>query len=491
MPVDHPTITLEELQNAIHELAKFFKIMQTLASQTTLPTSGQSAGQLTTPQPQRVIPLDQAPKPEVPSLNAANLKQHENAQQAARQAVVQKSHASNRAPAAPTSPQPPFTLGGQPPQGLPNYLDRPNALTRDKLNLPLAKRRKPMPGPATISTPDLGTASSKSPPLLKHEPKEVQPGTPPSIVIKCTVPHCEASPKGFATQEDLDKHTSEVHRPKELPIGEPLPWALEQMRESLGLDEQGKSKPLKQELRTEKEGSQAPNMKKSASTQGQSAIKQESATPMTRVPTQPGRSPTSTPLKTPQAAANTKTPTSEAKFGRIESKSTESKPSTTGTAKSSGTLPDPWAGSRVPSAVITEAWSGLADLQSLGSWSTVQHTLTPPSTLSSGRSEKNSPRVSDISENDAVKINLTVDDDGIFVPWDLSYQDLDHGMEALDVRYLGQDWEGMDWEATFGAEGTANNAAGGGEDGNLALDMPPSADWFTIYTPDNTDHTAG
>lgn len=481
----------DELDNSMDKLKKFFEhIMQKLV-QSNPPLSGP---QPLIPPPQRQKPIEQVLKEQTPYLSATNLQQHEKAMQDARQASVQKTHNSNRAPAAPTSPQPPFTFGAQSPQGLAKYPDKPNGLTQDKLNLPQTKRRKANPVPIAGSppVPPQGTIPSKTPQVAKNTAQGTRPATPPSIMIKCSIPNCQANSRGFATQAEFDKHIFDAHESKEPPIEDPLQWAIEQIRLGLGLDENGKSVPKKVEVKAEKDVHEAPKMKASTSAQGHSAVKQETSTPMTRVPTQTGPSPASNRLKTPQASANVKTPASEVKSSSKEGKSGDPKPSVDTVKKEPSSSPDPWATSLVSPAVITQAWSGLSELQSLGSWTKIENTLTPASTLSSGKSDKNSPRVSDISENDAVKINLAVDNDTDWLPSEWFEDGLYGDMEALN---MDQDMQIMDWETAFGADfaaGSAENGVSGGKAGALTVDdVQPSSDWLEIYASENMDQTFG
>lgn len=445
---------------------------------------GQVASQTSSRQPLPEM-TSQATPESAPSLSAANLQEHEKAMQVARQASVQKNHSShggNRAPAAPTSPQPPFKLFGvQSPQGVPpKYATRPNELTQDRLTLPPNKKIKRNQVSSAASTPAQAHAMpvTKSPSqaakVVTTDPDRT-PGK--ASLTKCPVANCQSKNKGFASQEDLEKHVSEVHEAKEPPIEDPVQWVLEQVRYGLGLDENGKSKPLKVENKAVTENYEAPRMKKSASMQG--PVKQEISTPMARVPTQTGPSPASNLLKTPQASSNVKTPLSEAKSTTKDIHAVSSK-TLNDLAKEASASPDPWAGSLISPDTISAAWSGLSDLQSIDSWSTIQSTLTPASTLTSNKSEKNSPRVSDISENDAVKINLTVDDDWVPAEW---FEDGLYGdMESLTVN---QDLMSMDWETAFGQdESTGNGSAVKTAQGRVD-DMAPSTEWSKIYAPTN------
>lgn len=486
-PIDQLTITPEELDKCIKELTKYFHfIMSKVVPQRQAGPAGPSISQQSSRQPLSET-TTQATPDIAPSLSAANLQEHEKAMQVARQASVQKNHSShggNRAPAAPTSPQPPFKLfSAQSPQGVPaKYATRPNELTQDRLTLPPNKKRKgnQAPNAAPTSAQVHGTVATKSPSQVAKAVATSGRQVPAtSSSIKCSVANCQVKNNSFASQGELDKHVSEVHEPKEQPVEDPLLWSLEQVRRGLGLDENGKSKPPRAENKIATDMGEAPKMKKSASAQG--AIKQETATPMTRAPTQTGPSPASNLLKTPQASTNVKTPLSDAKSIAKDANAVNSKLLSNSTKEASAS-PDPWAGSLVFPNVINAAWNGVSDLQGVESWSAIHNTLTPASTLSSSKSEKNSPRISDISENDAVKINLTVDNDEWMPEW---FEDGLYGdMESLTVTH---DLIGMDWETAFGQDETesAENGTAVKMAQGRTGDLAPSAEWLRIYTPAN------
>ena len=428
----------------------------------------------------------QLPPETAPSLSAANLKEHQKAWQMQRQASVQRSHAAhggNRAPAAPTSPQPPFHFGS--PDGVPTkYANRTNELTQKQLRIPPTKKRKSEqpPGAASNLAQPQPSNAPKSPqlaktatPLTQQMPSEAHP-------YKCHIPGCANQSKGFASQSDLEKHISDIHNPKEPKeptIDDPLQWTLEQMRFGLGLDENGKSKSLPTDSKVDKHISETAKMKKTPSAQGQGAVKQESATPMTRVPTQTGPSPGSNLLKTPQASITMKTPGSEAKSTAKDAKAAESRTSQPSVTKQANTSSDPWATSLVSGAAISSAFSGLAGLTSTGTWSTIQHVMTPSSTLSSGVSDKTSPRVSDISENDAVKINLSSDPVDLFdwLTFDLTTPD-DYPNDS-DFESV----ERMDWDSS-GLDGSTKEAKTEGPGERRAEDMEPSREWLKVFAPE-------
>lgn len=274
------------------------------------------------------------------------------------------------------------------------------------------------------------------------------------------------------TQANLDAHQKQIH-PN---FNDPLEFCLESIRMGLNLDENGKSK-IQREVAKVDAGNAAETapIQKSASTQGQAKIKQEAVTPMTRVPTQTGPSLASNLLQTPQTS-NVKTPVSDVKPVPKDGKAADPRASQAAPKIPAPAIQDPWAGSDIPASVITSAFSGLSDLQSLNPWSKIQNTLTPDSTLSSGDTEKNSPRPSDISENDAVNISINVDDtDWMPSEW---FMDGMGGMEALNME---QELEGMDWGFDDAAVVEIGKA---GKRKEKRDELAPSPEWLKIWAPD-------
>ena len=395
--------------------------------------------------------------PSMPPLNAANLKQNQQIEtmnlQAARQNSSQKQRNNNnrdsKAPAAPTSAQPPFPfLGAQSPQGVPFYGQ--NELTRDKLQLPPTKRRKGNPGSA-ISTPVQTHAipvSGPSPQISKAPSPQVSRQTMTTNKLKCQAPSCKSSTREFATAEDLHLHTTEVHEITEPIIEDPLAWALESIRFGLGLDENGKTKTKPNNGETEKID-QAQAMKKSASTQGQTPLRREGSTPMSRAATQSGRHDSSDLLKTPQ-------------HGSITTNSRKPiDPNVTKENSVQGPITppyDPWSDCPVSQAEVSALLPTLEDLNSsLSTWN-----LTPPSTVSSNKSDKNSPRPSDIGEDDDLKIQLNITE-----PWIVPGLYDNALFPPSNPVIEDDDLLGMDWETAFGSKGTKQTDAWGGFDPSL------------------------
>lgn len=462
-PADHFNISPEELEASIAKLREYFALaMQKVLQQKHLQAQGiQQSVQDRQSQPPQVS------QGRTPELNAANLQQQQQALQAAAQLKLQRneSHRHNRAPAAPTSTQPPFLLGAQSPDGTPHAYG-PTVLTQDQLKFPPPKKRKPNQHGSAASTPAQvqATPASSSPPQMAKIPSpEAQRQQAVPQIFKYPVGGCDANKNGFSSQAELAKHTADIHEPKEPLIEDPLAWALESFRLGLGLDAHGKMKPRKEEAKAENKALEAPKMKLSASQQSQTPMKQEvgtpagqTALPMSRAPTQTGPSPASQMLKTPQASITVKTPASAASGVKLET-AKESKMKFPGGAAAVKEPPSPpptdlWADSSISPAGISYCFSGLSDLQSVP-WTELQTALTPPwSTPSGGRggssakSDKNSPRASDIGENDNLNISIAAERAWMPNEW---FEDGAGGLEG-GGGYGGADLMDVDWESAFG-----------------------------------------
>ncbi|KAL9614713.1 MAG: hypothetical protein Q9167_000842 [Letrouitia subvulpina] len=486
-PSDNFTITHEELDRHSNQLKQYFHFIMTRMSKSS--AGGQQNQQVTQPQNQSASLV------KAPPLSAANLQEQQNRLQAARNATVnqQRNHAKqhgNQPPPAPTTAQPPFSLDPQSPrgQGVPIY----GSQTLTRLNLPPNPKRQrttsvPPPVPATPPTKASPLATKPSSPEVQRTPAPASTLTP-SVTFRCPVTTCQASIKGFTTQAELDQHRTATHEPQEPVVEDPVGFALESMRQALGLDENGKSKPPK-----EKEQLEAPKMKISASAQSNAGVKTEVSTPLGRTLTQTGPSPSANLLKTPQTTS-IKTPASEAKPS--SSKDTKSKPSKEAleTPKDSAPSPfDPWSNSSVSPEAIASAWSSLTEMHNLSSFTKIQG-VTPSSTLSSleNKSEKNSPHASDISENDAVKINIdvrgagaaTVDEDksDSWIPAEWFEDTLYGGIDNLN--FDGDTMmQGMDWDI-FGDESDIRMDQVGGTGKGKGKGDGASEEWLKVYAPE-------
>ena len=409
-------------------------------------------------------------------LSAANLQSQQEALSKERTATLQKNQAnnSNRAPAAPTTSQPPFSFDDKSPQGIPQYHPHAkNAVTRSDLVLPNPKRRRAN-NAASPSTPP--TAPTTVPPATKTETPDVQP--PPVVppTTKCPMANCETGAAGFSSKADLEKHMADVHEPKEPIIKDPLDaaaYAIESMRLALNLDQNGQIKTLQVQ---NAEQIQAEPMKTSLSTSGQTSVKQEAATPMSRNPTQTGPSPSSNLLKTPQATGSIKTPASEAK-------STSKDMKVIGPAKSPAVAtPDPWANSHIKPEWLKEVFSEVIDLDRPVSHDVIadwleRNPMTPSTTPSSGVPSKDSPHKSDISANDALTINVKGDD---WLPPEWFDDGLPSDMAALDVGDLID----MDWEAAFDKLDDEEDSSANGKRRRERDPLEPSEEWLKAWAPD-------
>lgn len=375
-------------------------------------------------------------------LNAANLHQNQQAElqnlQAARQTSMQRknSNRDNRAPAAPTSTQPPFTFGATSPSphGIPQAYG-PNGFTPDKLNLPPAKKRKGNQASSAATTParNLGTpVISASPQLTKAPSPETRRQSATGNRVGCPVDDCAMSKHDFASTENLAKHTSEVHKVKEPDIEDPLAWALESVRFGLGIAEDGKLKLGENGAKKEKAEQASYEIKISASPRGLTSVKQEATTPMSRVPTQNGPQ---------QAAGSIKDPVSGARLSGANLLQPNIGAVTPAASQPVTPPHDLWGDVAISPADLAVCFPTLTDLQ--GSLS--HDVLTPSSTASSCKSGKNSPKQSDIGEDDLLKIRLETDS------WIAPDFLQDTFFPQLEASLMDDELLGMEWDDAFGS----------------------------------------
>ena len=458
MPVENFTMTLKELDQSEAKMHEYNVLMMKIVGSQT----------------QNMRPQQ---------LNAANLQQQQEALNLQRTRSVQKSHAdnSNRAPAAPTTSHAPFALGAQSPHGIPVYAKNEFTTQKDLVLPEKKKRRYNAASPATPAQTQ-PVSTMKSSPRLKTESPEAQRTPAAPSMIKCPVPDCQSGAAGFVSKEDLEKHTFEAHDPTHN-IKDPLDaarYAIESLQIALNVDENGKPKPVAQEPKSETVTVQAAPMKTTVSSQG---FKQETATPMSRNPTQTGPSPSSNLLKTPQTAANVKTPASEAKtVGKEAAAAVTSAPAETRLPPS--IAPDPWGGSHVKPEWFKEVFGGVADLNRQVPMDIVKdwfdrNPLTPPTSPSSGSAEKDSPHKSDISTNDELGIKLvaTEDQDWVMADWfDESLHDDLANLEIPDIM-------DMDWDTAFGK---LDDEESGGK-GKKRDPNETSDEWLRAWAPDTLE----
>ncbi|KAL8994048.1 MAG: hypothetical protein Q9188_007178 [Gyalolechia gomerana] len=482
--VDQFTISPSELEDASHRIRQYFVYVMRMFGKR--PNNPSQTGEQQQDQRQSQQPTS---KQEKAQLSAANLKEQQNMLQAQRAAAMQKHHPGHgsRVPPAPTSDKPPFPLDPRSPHGIPHY--GPATLTADQLVLPVPKRRKSNHyQPSAGSTPVPVQEAKSTPQAIKLASPEVPKANIPQMSFKCGVSSCVSGQKGFATQVELEEHNTDEHEPKEEAIEDPMEFALESMRIALGLDENGKSKVQKETL-------EGPKMKASLSSQSHMAIKQEVSTPMARASTQTGQTPASNLLKTPQTLSGIKSPASDARSTVQEGKAKNGKRPETLPKEITPPPLDFWAGSSISSEDIVSAWSSIADMNSM-SFTKIQMGLTPSSTFSSSneKSEKNSPRPSDISENDAVKINIDVGnedkDDWIPSEWfeDSLYGDIESLNFGRELSAQDNMMNDMDWDIFGDASDTVmidvGAAGSSGGKGKRRDEDVISKEWLKMYAPE-------
>ncbi|KAL9099275.1 MAG: hypothetical protein Q9163_005206, partial [Psora crenata] len=391
----------------------------------------------------------------------------------------QDTKSNNRPPAAPTTTHAPFPFGQQSPQGIPVIYNPKNELTQDKLVLPPAKKRKnhnPVSAPSTPAQASQ-TPGSQSSPLNKKDSPEAKRAPLPATKLRCTISGCKTK-SFFINQAELNKHQAQVHRSKEEEITDPLAFCLEGLRMILSLDENGKTKSAES---TSANSTQASLMRKSASSQDQNS-KHEVASPISRIPTGTGPSPSANFLKTPQPSGNVKTPASDTKS------SGQAAASKTAPSKAAETqAEDSWANAKVPKQWFHAVFSDVADLNRpvsidfLTDW--LERNPFSLSSDDSSKSSNHSPHASDISANDELNIHLSGNgskNDWIPSDW------LDDGLvDDLAASVLDPVLE-MDWDTAFGDGGSQQKDFVVGR-GRKRDEADASDEFLRVYAPDKLE----
>jgi len=158
----------------------------------------------------------------------------------------------SKAPAAPTSSKPPFSIGATlSPHGVPTYDGISTNLTPDKLQIPPQKRRK-TGQTSTVSTPaNQGTTPvAMTSPQLKMSPDtkrqtntktEAPQPREPEKSFKCPDEYCNYSVRGFEQEEDLKSHMQDQHNE----VGDPLDFFLHSAADAFDVDMDGNAKVSK------------------------------------------------------------------------------------------------------------------------------------------------------------------------------------------------------------------------------------------------------
>ena len=465
-PIDYFTITFDELKQ---ELAKLFGYAQEMQKLMTQSQQRQNQGRPPPVNPAQGPPESRSADPQHPALNAENLQQQQAELQKSRASAMQKG-SGTKPPAAPTTTKAPVNIGVQDPrgQGVPQYPDQRDPLTVDKLVFPPSKKRKSNnQGASVVSTPAQMTPGSQSSPPSKVDSPEIQRAT-----FKCQAPKCKHAP--FTSKSQLDRHTKEVHPPKE-EITDPVGYVLESLRIALNLDDSGKSRPVES-----KPGPDTP--RPGVSSAPLNAIKRESSTPTAKIVQE---------LKTPQGAKSS--PASDGK-------------SAAGDSKRPTQAPDPWANTTIPRQWFVEVFRDVADLNRpvsadfLNAWYENTAGSPPPSPPSSNLTDdKSSSHKSDISATD--NLNITIGGAGIsgggtvakttngeqrnnsssWLPSAWFDDVLPGDMAALDMDGLAE----MDWEAAFGkADDDIGSFSTKKRD-----QTDPSHEWLKAWAPEKLNQT--
>ncbi|KAH7402356.1 hypothetical protein DE146DRAFT_463601 [Phaeosphaeria sp. MPI-PUGE-AT-0046c] len=408
---DQVTLSADEFRSFMRSTLGFFaKITTRMAQQ---------QSQNTTQQSQPAPGSGASPA----QLNAANLKIVEEQEQEQRQ---------HNAPSAPTTDRPPFALGDQSARGAPTYFE--GAKTVTNLVLPDKKRTKldtvsqsSTPGPK--ASPRIGAGKGQSSEHTRQSQPDKQ--APQRPTFRCKASDCEYSVRGFDTQAALDSHVAQMH----VKIENPLQFALESMAEFLDVDPKtgdpkvdpnAAKRPLKaattasrvaQPIKTENAANGVPS--------GATPVGfQAAATPMARVPTQPGMksSPVSNFLKTPQAMAKIATPSTSAHAKATPTSMPRPAPKEQQPAAPAAPEKEEELPPLMPMSLLDYSYEDtFAALDANGpftvldlkdedtTWALRSRPASPMTTPESSAKDTPSTRTSDISENDNLQITLDMD----------------------------------------------------------------------------------
>ncbi|PYH41475.1 uncharacterized protein BP01DRAFT_305629 [Aspergillus saccharolyticus JOP 1030-1] len=352
---DQFTITPEYLAGTTNYIKKLFHHMIARVNQQQNQVPGQR------PNAPQGAPMAPGNLPNnMPALNATNLHQLQQQEEALQRAR----RASSQTASGPAGiPQAPF--GAPSPQGVPHAYG-PGSIPPEQLKLPPPKKRKQSHAGAT---PVLGSAVPKAPANKPTGAEMKMAGAPLSGAFKCSVPDCQNHHLGFATQSALDSHVEECHKVEE-PIENPLEFAVESFRTALVKEEEQEG------LQSSKDTSHAPGKSVAAFSSTRNDTKvggtpvSTGATPMGRAPSQLGPKPSS-----PASNLQLTPRTSSAKV----STSSPLKPTTSKDDKKEAVKPlepappsmdvttvDPWANSALSLETIQDTFLDLGDDAGLG-----------------------------------------------------------------------------------------------------------------------------
>ena len=425
------------------------------------------------------------PQPQAPKAPERKSSQQTNARKAA---------AANKAPPAPTEHKT-FDWGAQSPHGVPKYEPTRSELTADKLKLPPQKKRRttqqadsqgPTP-PAQTTTPQAANSSSNVAGLkilaaeqakkLQAQPKIEAP------TFRCDESICEASIRGFETEEMLRQHKETAHKPVEDPY-KLLEEALSTAEKSL----KSEKPAVAAKAAAQPRGKPVLNAKGILKKEGLTPdIKTENGTPR---PVSVGKGATkSTPTSASKKEANTKGPDSAVDVPKKDVPKKEKTLLESMASKIAFDLPStapahPSAPIDLPQDLFENLladvqttgghtflndWDDLEDFTNVTDWGLrPEPESSPDLTPSDGTSQ--SSRESDISRTERLRINLEWDPFGIGdtgVPEvlmqklgmseDTAMTDADAEKKDGDEKKKADEqwnWNSdlMDWDSIFGAQ---------------------------------------
>lgn len=413
---DQLTISPDHLTGCMTYIKKLFHAMITRVNQ----HQNQPAGQRpNVPQGPAVAVNAAANQNNMPALNANNLQQLQQQEEAVRARRASSQTTSGNAPGLPPAP-----FGAPSPRGVPHAYG-PGSMPPEKLKLPPPKKRKQSHAGVTPGqAPTPGTPSSKTP---TNKPAQTAGGKPSSAALagafKCGVPDCQHHYYGFATQSALDKHIEESHKVEET-IEDPLEFALESIRNSLVKEE-------KPEAPSTKKGEVPSAHHKSPS---KPEAKPEGMTPATAGATPMGRIPSQLGVKSASPASNQQmTPRPTSGKAPVAMKSTVSKEGKKDTGKTAEPFPvetkDPWADSAISLEAIHDTFMdfGNEGLPGLGvdpmeeflnsdMFSNPQTQDTPESVEAGAGTQ--TPKDGELSKEEEMNVNIGSAPDENWIPAD-------------------------------------------------------------------------
>lgn len=344
---------------SINYIKKLFHAMIARVNQHQNQPSAQRPG---VPQGAAAVQQQTNPATNMPALNATNLQQLQQQEEALQRARRAASQTAN------TIPQAPF--GAPSPSGVPHAYG-PGGFPPEKLKIPPNKKRKQSHPGSTAATPvqaqGPGLPASKAQ-AGKQAAAQAKPSAP--VVggpFKCSVVECQHHFHGFTTQNALDKHVEVSHKAEE-PIENALEFALDSFRTSLVKENEGaEGQEPKKILATATDNQRALNKLATATppTKEGTTPAATGATPMGRVPSHVGpksTSPASNQQLTPQfAAGKTPTPSAFKPTGAKGGKKEAEKPVEQAPSGEDAATKDPWVDSTISLDAIHDAFMDFRD----------------------------------------------------------------------------------------------------------------------------------